>query len=183
MLQQRELKKNPNQPKVYFFNTFFYVKLYAHTGKYDFESVRRWFNKLNFSILDCETLVVPIHKKGLHVDHWVSVVINMKGVFLEFLDSGGGDDDDKALENLKRFIVDLHEAEKRLIRPRWTDAGGCLMECRWDIPLQDNKDDCGFFMLTFADFEGLGREFDFNQTHMTFIRRRVIAQILRGKAD
>jgi hypothetical protein len=97
MLQQRELTRNPKQPKVYFFNTFFYNKLYANNGKYDFKGVERWGNKLNFSILDCETLVVPIHKNlGHGFDHWVSVVINMKDVFLEFLDSNGGPDD-KAL--------------------------------------------------------------------------------------
>ena len=105
MLLQRELTKNSKQPKVFFFNTFFYVKLYAQTRKYDFESVSRWFNKYSFSILDCETLVVPIHK---NLNHWVSVVINMKDVFLEFLDSRGGDDD-KALVRAhvcaSRFLV------------------------------------------------------------------------------
>jgi hypothetical protein len=58
-------------------------------------------------------------------------------------------------EILKQYIIDLHEAEKKSIQPRWTDAGGCLMECSRNIPLQDNKDDCGFFMLTFAEIEVL----------------------------
>ena len=107
MLQQSELTKNPNQPKVFFFNTFFYGRLYAHTEKYDFESVSRWLKKFNFSILDCETLVVPIHKNN---NHWVSVLINMKGVSLKFLDSAGGDDD--------KALVRAHVCAGRFLVPR-----------------------------------------------------------------
>lgn len=93
MLQERELKRNPIKPKVFFFNTFFYAKLYANTGRYDFEGVSKWVSKLKYSILECETLVVPIHKDRYH---WTSVVIQVKDVSLDYLDSAGGDDN-KAL--------------------------------------------------------------------------------------
>ena len=41
MLQDRELRLNPTQPRVHFHNTFFYNKLFADSREYNYKSVGR----------------------------------------------------------------------------------------------------------------------------------------------
>jgi hypothetical protein len=59
--------------------------------------------------------------------------------------------------NLERYIFDLHNFKGVTIHAGWASAGTprsvVPKVCRLDIPQQNNGDDCGFFMLTFADFE------------------------------
>ena len=64
LLQDRELALNGKQPRVHFHNTFFYNKLYADSGEYNFKAVQRWTSekKLGYSILDCDLVVIPVHQ-------------------------------------------------------------------------------------------------------------------------
>lgn len=41
LLQERELRLNATKPRVHFHNTFFYNKLYADSGQYNYKSVAR----------------------------------------------------------------------------------------------------------------------------------------------
>ena len=41
LLQERELRLNPKQPRVHFHNTFFYNKLFADSREYNYKSVAR----------------------------------------------------------------------------------------------------------------------------------------------
>ena len=79
------------KPRVHFFSTFFYNKLFADAGRYNYANVRRWTSPKRlggYSILDCDKLVVPIHQ-GVH---WVLAIINLRDSSLHFLDSMGGND-------------------------------------------------------------------------------------------
>ena len=64
LLQDRELALNGKQPRVHFHNTFFYNKLFADSGEYNFKAVQRWTSekKLGYSILDCDLVVIPVHQ-------------------------------------------------------------------------------------------------------------------------
>lgn len=41
LLQERELRLNPKQPRVHFHNTFFYNKLFADSREYNYKAVAR----------------------------------------------------------------------------------------------------------------------------------------------
>ncbi len=41
LLQDRELRLNPKQPRVHFHNTFFYNKLFADSREYNYKAVGR----------------------------------------------------------------------------------------------------------------------------------------------
>ena len=81
-------RAHAGKPKVHFFNTFFMNALAIDGGEYNYEKVQRWTERLQYSLLDCEKVVIPIHQ-GVH---WVLGVINIKGKSLHFFDSMGGSD-------------------------------------------------------------------------------------------
>ncbi|KAL8089094.1 hypothetical protein AgCh_038749 [Apium graveolens] len=57
---------------------------------YDYKSVRRWTTqkKLEYSLIECEKIFVPIHKEA----HWCLAVINRKYEKFQYLDSLKGGD-------------------------------------------------------------------------------------------
>jgi Ulp1 family protease len=92
LLQRRELMMNPTQPKVHYWHTLFYDALmkYDKVKKkrvYNFNNVVRWDKSLEYLLLECDRIVVPIHLRGLK--HWASAVIHVKEMRLEYLDSMG----------------------------------------------------------------------------------------------
>jgi len=172
LLQQRELRLNPDKPRCHFFNTFFYNSLFSNARKYDYKKVRRWSGKkLGYSILDCDKVVIPIHQ-GMH---WVLAVINIAETKLQFFDSMGGSDK-ASLANLARYITDEYQDK----RQEAVDGSTWVTENPRNIPHQDNCSDCGVFMVTFAEYSSRDCEFNFHQQDMPFIRRRLTAEILNG---
>jgi sentrin-specific protease 1 len=64
LLQERELAKTrAKAPRLHFHSTFFYNKLFADKRRYEYSNTNRWtpFRKLNYCILDCDLIVVPVH--------------------------------------------------------------------------------------------------------------------------
>ena len=49
---------------------------------------------------------------------------------------------------------------------------------RSDIPLQQNRSDCGMFSCKFADYYTADKAIDFSQPHIPYFRRRMIYEIL-----
>eukprot|EP00240_Pyramimonas_obovata_P006594 CAMPEP_0118945558 /NCGR_PEP_ID=MMETSP1169-20130426/42513_1 /TAXON_ID=36882 /ORGANISM="Pyramimonas obovata, Strain CCMP722" /LENGTH=179 /DNA_ID=CAMNT_0006891305 /DNA_START=1 /DNA_END=540 /DNA_ORIENTATION=+ len=177
LLQQRELRLNPEKPRVHFFNTFFYNALFADKRTYLYKGVNRWTSPKRlkgYSILDCDKVVVPIHQ-GVH---WVLAVINLAQSSLSFLDSMGGGDNG-ALDNLAKYISDEFMDK----RQQEEDTRGWGRHVPGNIPHQHNCSDCGVFMVTFAEFESRNREFVFSQRDMPFIRRRMVAEMLNGSVQ
>ena len=87
LYQERERRKNPLQPKVHFWSTFFYEML--QLGKKGYDIVLRWSKRLPYCLLQCDKIVVPINQGQLH---WVLTVIHVRETRVEFLDSMGGKD-------------------------------------------------------------------------------------------
>jgi sentrin-specific protease 1 len=70
LMQERELrllslqKDDKKTPRVHFFGSFFYAKLFANKREYDYPSVKRWttLKKLGgYSVLDCDLIIVPVN--------------------------------------------------------------------------------------------------------------------------
>mmetsp|Transcript_34926 Transcript_34926/g.76344 ORF Transcript_34926/g.76344 Transcript_34926/m.76344 type:complete len:235 (-) Transcript_34926:134-838(-) len=147
LLQQRELHRNPDHPRVHYFSTFFYQALYTDKKEYRFENVQRWTGNLPYALHDCDKIVVPIHL-GMH---WVLAVCDLKNKQLRYLDSMGGYEVD-ALRHIGRYIQD--ESGKHGGPEVDTSAWERSHDPReLQVPQQQNGSDCGVFMLTFAEFE------------------------------
>ncbi|KAK3283266.1 hypothetical protein CYMTET_9029 [Cymbomonas tetramitiformis] len=177
LLQQRELRKRPGEPRFHFFSTFFYNALFARNKNFNYQAVQRWttVEKLNYSLIKCRKVFVPVHQQG---SHWVLAVINLVDEQVEYYDSMGGVDR-TCMSNLKSYIAE-----------EFNDKGGEPLDtARWpavapsDIPQQDNGFDCGVFMLTYADYLSREHAFTFSQEHIPHIRERIRNEILQDKAD
>lgn len=176
LLKEREKREPQKFLKCHFFNTFFYKKLIAGKGGYNFQSVRRWTTpkKLGYSLLDCNKIFVPIHK----INHWCLAVINKKDEKFQYLDSLKGGDN-KVMKVLARYYVDevKDKSDKDIDVSSWAE------EFVEDLPEQENGFDCGMFMLKYADFYSRDIRLCFSQKNMPYFRRRTAKEILRLRAD
>ncbi|XP_015690603.1 ubiquitin-like-specific protease ESD4 [Oryza brachyantha] len=158
LLKERAERDSKKFLKCHFFNTFFYNKLACGEAGYDYQSVRRWTARLGYGLLECEKIFVPIHR-GVH---WCLAIINMKDKTFQYLDSLGCVD-----HGVLRILVDTSS---------WLEISDY-------IPLQQNRWDCGMFMLKFIDFHSRGVGLYFNQENMEYFRKRTAKEILRLRVD
>lgn len=176
LLKERERREPQKFLKCHFFNTFFYKKLINSKNVYDYKSVRRWTTqkKLGYGLHECDKIFVPIHQGT----HWCLAVINKKEKKFQYLDSLKGIDTE-VLEVLARYFVD----EVKDKTGEDVDISSWETEFVEDLPEQMNGDDCGLFMVKYADFYSRNLRLCFNQEHMPYFRLRTAKEILRLKAD
>ncbi|KAI3728164.1 hypothetical protein L6452_16795 [Arctium lappa] len=176
LLKEREKREPQKFLKCHFFNTFFYKKLTSGRIGYDYKSVRRWTTqkKLGYSLFECEKIFVPVHKEI----HWCLAVINKKESKFQYLDSLGGFDE-QVMRVLGKYIVD----EVKDKNGKDIDVTSWKQEYVKDLPKQENGNDCGVFMIKYADFYSRDIGLCFKQEHMPYFRRRIAKEILRLKAD
>lgn len=110
--------------------------------------------------------------------HWVLAVVNIKERKVEFYDSMHSID----RQIMKDMLQYIRDEAKNKLNEDW-DTSDWEMEAP-EVPRQDNTCDCGVFAVKFADAIGKGREVgDVTADRMPFLRRRIAADILRGKVD
>ncbi|XAR57079.1 Ulp1 peptidase [Bertholletia excelsa] len=176
LLKEREKREPKKFLKCHFFNTFFYKKLTGGGSGYHFKAVRRWTNpkKLGYCLLECDKIFVPIHQEI----HWCLAVINKKDQKFQYLDSLRGVDA-QVLRALARYFVDEVKDKSGVD----IDVSSWKVEYVEDLPEQENRWDCGMFMIKYADFYSRDVGLCFNQEHMPYFRRRTVKEILRLKAE
>lgn len=159
--QMEGLNDDAKAPRVHFLNSYFYAKLYSDTQEYDFKPVRRWTTekKLGYSLLDCERVVIPLHKGN----HWVLGVVDLREKRVSYYDSLKGVDR-TCMRNLITWIVDEAKEKRQL---QW-DASEWSTDAPQDIPPQLNGCDCGVFTLKYADFLARNAPLDFSQHDSAF---------------
>ncbi|KAK3264149.1 hypothetical protein CYMTET_27096 [Cymbomonas tetramitiformis] len=176
LLQQRELRKNPVNPRFHFFSTFFYNKL--SSKQYNYQAVRKWTlpKKIGYNILNCEKLIVPVHQEKKK--HWVMGVINIRQQRIEFYDSLSGVDK-LCMRNLQSYILDefADKGSEDLNTQAWSQ------EVVHNNPHQTNAIDCGVFMLSYIDCISSDAPFTFSQEDIPSIRKRFALQILKNRVD
>ncbi|XP_026450166.1 putative ubiquitin-like-specific protease 1B isoform X2 [Papaver somniferum] len=162
LLKEREQREPKKFLKCHFFNTFFYTKLISARDGYDFKSVRRWTTerKIGYRLLECDKIFVPIHK---HM-HWCLAVINKKDRKFQYLDSLQGMDH-QVLKDLARYYMEevKDKSGEDINTNSWT------LEYAYDIPHQENKSDCGMFMIKYADFYSRGVGLCFSQLGSIYV--------------
>uniref|UniRef100_A0A1I7Z7K7 ULP_PROTEASE domain-containing protein n=1 Tax=Steinernema glaseri TaxID=37863 RepID=A0A1I7Z7K7_9BILA len=153
---------DPDLPKVYTYNTFFYPNLVTK----GYESVKRWTRKVD--IFSYELLLVPIR-----IDqHWSLAVVDMTEKTIDYYDSmhlgnGGG------LRKLRKYLASEMQDKKKQV----LDTDEWILQTREDIPRQLNGSDCGVFACRFAEYASRRAEIDFSQQHMCYFRQRMVHEI------
>lgn len=160
-------------PRVHFFSTFFYAKLFQEGGGYCYKNVARWTSakKLKYCVLDCDLAVMPVHQ-GMH---WCLAVLDLRARTVTYYDSLFGEDHD-CVANLARWLDD--EAADKGRKPLSPLVRNWPRLYPKDIPQQKNGCDCGVFMLMYADWLARNLPFAFSQEDMPGLRRRIVAELL-----
>ncbi|KAL8273953.1 hypothetical protein Esti_002132 [Eimeria stiedai] len=172
--------------RCFFFSTFFYSKLSGpgddeSTG-YNYEGVKRWTRRQKVDIFEKDLIFIPLHLGQLH---WTLGVIDMRQgkESIRFFDSLGGRHKPLA-GRMRRYLQDEHKDKK----------GTPLQEHRsWyalpngeperGTPQQQNGFDCGVFLCQIAECISDGREFDFDQRHISNMRLKMALDIVKGSLD
>jgi len=170
LLKSRE-EQNPFLPRCHFFNSFFYDKLSKIRTGYDYQSVGRWTKSIDLFNLD--KVIIPIHKEN----HWCVSVIDFKEKTFSYYDSLGAIDR-TCIERLRRYVIDEHQSKKKshYDLSEWTDYCPGMT-----IPLQYNGVDCGVFACKYADYISQDKPFNFSQSDIPRIRKKMIEEIYHAQ--
>lgn len=155
-------------PRCHFFNSFFYTLL--SSKGYNYQRVARWTKSLDIFTLD--KIIIPIHR-GFH---WTLFVVNMKQKQLEYYDSFGGKNEE-CFFYIKRYLADKYFE----LHQQPFDTSGWKDVIPNDIPNQTNGYDCGVFTCQFADYCAQDKKFDFRQSDMPNIRKKMILNLIEHK--
>lgn len=145
---------------------------------YDYSAVRRWtaeHHKIDYCVLDCELVVVPIHQ----MNHWVLGVIDMQAKRVLYYDSLGGVDR-TAMDNLLSWFVEEASDKRNDLRP---DAREWAAHAPRDIPQQLNGCDCGAFAVLYAlhVLHRVPLRGAFSQHDMPLLRRRLVVALAQQR--
>lgn len=153
----------------YFFHPYFYQKLRDHEGKFCYENVHTWTQKVNtFSF---RKIFVPMHVKG---NHWALAVIEMSGKRICYIDSLKCDETFEKVGILNLWLSKEFQRIGGSIP--FQDFELVTLEC----PQQDNGDDCGVFLITFMHLIYLNEDIKYMDKSMVhFMRRKVALSIVR----
>lgn len=154
-------------PKVYFMNTFFYPKL----KKDGYNSIKRWTKMVDIFVYDL--VIVPIFLSA----HWSLAIINFQDKSIRLYDSMSLTSNKKCLDLLKEYLN--KESLDKKQKPY--DASDWKLESVKNIPQQQNLNDCGVFVCTFAEYLAANRKFNFTQKDIDYFRKKITYEILHSK--
>ena len=175
-------------PRVHLFSTNFYAQLVYNT-KYNYQNVKAWTNRRSLAWeglpVDCvlrnDLIIVPLHQESVH---WTLAAIDMRAKRITFYDAMHHDDILHALTHLQTWLQD--ESQDKL-KTDFDFDGWEFIERPQDkgenVPWQTNCVDCGVFMCMFANYLAREEKFDFEQSHMSYFRHHMVADIIRGRVD
>ncbi|GAX75315.1 hypothetical protein CEUSTIGMA_g2760.t1 [Chlamydomonas eustigma] len=192
LLQERDTlmrlhppKGSKPPPKCHFFNSFFLNKLYKEKGEYSYDMVKRWTmpNRLKNHgqvssniVKDVELIIVPVNCNN---QHWTCAAIDIKSKTLSYYDSFKSMDE-VLLNHLAHWLED--EAANKCDNYK-LDTSGWKRLAPKNIPQQQNSYDCGMFTIMFAHFLGLGMPFNFRQSDISNLRKKVLHALIKNKIE
>jgi sentrin-specific protease 1 len=186
-------KRGSSSMKFLFHNTFlmnFFQKLpYAHGAEWSRlnEKMKRWCRKCDVDVFEAEMTFIPIH---VHGNHWILAVIDMREPVKEVsvFDSLGVNGD-KWMTEIKRYLAfeyaRLPEHRKVMANISFHDEKEwsfndteSLARAGIDVPLQENKFDCGVFTSMYADYMSQGKLMTFSQSDMPQFRYKMAISLM-----
>lgn len=160
LLIERSLESN--YPNLYAMSSLFYPKLQCS----GFASVKNWTKKID---LFSQSLVFfPIHL-GIH---WCLALVDFTTKEIKYYDSMGADNK-HCLQTLLLYISNeyLHKKGQVFDSSNWS-----FLTVK-NIPQQTNTSDCGVFLCAYAECLSAGKDFNFSQENMAFIRKKIMCEI------
>jgi len=162
----------------HFFKSFFLTKLLIDDKKYNYDSVKRWSNKVPGK--DIFALDKVIFAVNISQQHWGCAAVFMQSKRIQFYDSMHGDGM-FWLNGIFKYLQDEHLHKKKVPLPNKDEWK--LIPCQDSCPMQENGYDCGVFTCAFADFLSSGKEVRFDQSYVTELRNRIALSILKGNTQ
>ena len=163
-----------NRHETFSFTSFFYPA-FTYGG---FDRVKNYHKKVN--IWSLKKIFFPIHI----VDHWFLVMFD--GTCLQSFDpyNDPGTPIEKNYEQHDDILTNLRDTYLRPLfakyKKPWKDVQ-IKVSMPPEIPCQENGYDCGVFLLTFAKYLVLGKEFDFTTNDMIFMRDSIRKELEEKK--
>ena len=164
---------NPSRVPSHYYSSFFMTRLIDNeNGEYNYANVKRWSKK--FNVFHMDKIFCPINLGNVH---WTLLVIYMCEKEIVYYDSMGGCGT-KYVEGALKYLED--ESAKLGINTFCSDEWE-LISTNIRVPQQQNGCDCGVFTIMYADFITDNLPLDFSQEHVTLFRKKICANILKGR--
>ncbi|XP_072340017.1 sentrin-specific protease 2-like isoform X2 [Scyliorhinus torazame] len=163
-----ERNKEACFPRVYAFNTFFYLKLHAA----GYQTVKQWTKGVD--LFEKDLILVPVHL-GVH---WCLTVADLRKKIILHLDSMGQWNDD-VCRTLLRYL----QEESKNKKGRHLDSSEWILRSMraHEVPQQMNGSDCGVFVCKYADYIARDEQITFTQHDIPFFRMKMVWEILHKK--
>lgn len=164
----------PGEQKIHVFSTFFYSTL----SKRGYQGVARWAKRAKVDVSKLDYLFVPVN---LNQMHWTLAYVDNVNRRFVYVDSLYGTGDD-ILMSLMDYMTQETE------RVHGKDMNGIDytlydMESEAQGPKQQNGFDCGVFTCSAVAALGRNLGFCYSQGDMSFLRRKMAYEILKGKLE
>jgi len=160
----------------HYFSTFFmnFLLDVGKSEKYKYREVRRWTK--DFDIFSRRRIFIPIN---IDNRHWTLLVVRVKEQEIHYYDSmaTNGTNGNKYIQAILQWIVDEANDKKN---EKLDVTNFKLFDHGKNIPQQENGNDCGVFVCTFADFETHDLPFTFDQNDVNSRRNRMVYEIMTG---
>jgi len=141
---------------VFVYSTFFYTKL----SKHGYSGVSGWHKDVDIS--SKRLLMFPVHQQERA--HWCLVVVDILKKEIVCYDSLCKENS-ACLEQFKSYIFEVNNEDFAVKQDT-------------NIPLQTNSYDCGAFVCAYAHCLAASSVFSFTQEDISFIRRRMVSELL-----
>ena len=161
-----------NPPRVWALSSFLYPTFIDPTKGYS--KVKTWSRQVEGGIFTLDALLVPLHL-GIH---WACGVVDFKQRRLELYDSK--EPEEHGSDNFFPFIKDYLSLESKAQRRKVIDFEVWTEHTPRGIPQQVGGVDCGVFACQFANYRALGKEFDFTQADIVYLRERMTYELATG---
>jgi len=173
---KRLFDKGERTRRSYYMNSFFAAKLFGSGFAHTDGGVERWTK--NIDVLSAEKIFIPINITLLH---WYLIVVFVQSKLIIAYDSykTGTYQAETYCELTKLWLKELSiQQNRKMVLKEWT----LLYEKNVvRAPVQKNDNDCGVFLLTFADYISDNLPLTFTQSHITTNRLRFAAMITQGE--
>jgi len=189
LLQDRNNQRSDSERiRVLLMNTFFFTKLSSNS--YNYKAVKRWTKQIKLkkkgvtnvnTIFELDKFIFPVHVNKIH---WCCGCINFKQKKFEYFDSMNGSST-SFFRTIRKYLSDEHKDKLKgdmgkymLDLNEWTND-----DHKSSYPQQNNGVDCGVFTSKCADWISDDLYPNYSQNDMSYFRKRMIVEIIRGKTQ
>ncbi len=166
-------------PRVYLWNSFFWLKLSSDGQGYNYKSVQRWTSRKKIDLFSFDRVIFPMN---IGKNHWALGLVDLKDKAIMYYDSLAEGTVHKSFAgHIKKYLADEWKDKKKGEETPDFDA----FETRLVYPpQQSNSFDCGVFTCMNAECLSAGRDWiDFDQNLIPDMRRKMLLQIRNGSIE